>query len=527
MADRSLLLVVAVLAVVLAGCGAEREPGAAPDEGRSLRIDDVSIELPPSWDGYTRRIGPDDEVVVIWAATTPFVEPSARPEFPYRTLAALPADGVAVEIVEQPAGTDPSAFPLLAPPIKLADGYFLADAYEGQPGPDVSTQIIHARLADRALYIQVYFGRNRPDDEMRAQADEVLASLTVEAGPTEVRDDGFVRFHDPETGIAGRHPDTWHRARALTNLVVPREVLTLATYPLRDGAEAGECAPDTARADMPPNGAFIWLLEYRPTLGDVWANLPRDRFPLRPDRFRIRRDRLAHVNCFDEPGYSTTFRDADRPFQLLVAFGGKPSDELLAEVEAILDSLDLAPLPPPPPDPYAGWPLLSDNAGDSYRPPPGWAATAATFSSTTPRPRALFFAGNRPLFGLPAKLVPHADTLPPSPSSAVANDFPRDGVLVWVVEERLGGVSKEFAAIDRNWPREDDFRPTEVLTKPNPELRWLRAGGSFRGYRFSVLIGIGPEASREDVRLALKSAAALAVSGCRYDATDLPDCAQG
>jgi hypothetical protein len=335
--------------------------------------------------------------------------------------------------------------------------------------------------------------------------------------------DGLVRFHDSETGVAGRYPDGWHRARALTNQVVPREVLTLATYPLRGGAKAGECAPDTARADMPPGGAFVWLLEYRPLRGEVWADLPRDRFPPRPGRFRIPRERLAPVSCFDGPGYSTTFGAADRPFQLLVAFGGEPSDDRLDEVESILDGLTFDPLPPLPSDPYAGWPLINDNPGDSLRPPPGWAAAAAMFPpGKTPRPRTLFFAGNRPLSGLPDRLVPHVDKLPRSPSSAVANDFPADGVLLWVTEEDKGGESPEFSRIGRGWPSRGDFRPAELFTQPNPELRWLRAGGSFRGYRFSVLIGIGPEASRPDIDLALKSAASLAVSGCWRDVID--DC---
>jgi hypothetical protein len=354
----------------------------------------------------------------------------------------------------------------------------------------------------------------------------------VDAGASRPRsassagDDGLARFHDPATGIAGRYPDRWHRARALTNQVVPREVLTLATYPLRGGAKAGECAPDTARADMPPGGAFIWLLEYRPTRGDVWMDLPRERFPPRTSGFQIPRDGLAPVSCFDGPGYSTTFRAADRPFQLLVAFGGEPSEDRLDEVEAIVDGLEFDPLPPPPSDPYAGWPLINDNPGDSLRPPPGWAAAAAIFPPDgTPRPRTLFFAANRPLFGVPHRLVPHVDELPPSPSSAVARDFPRDGVLLWVTEEETGGVSHEFSPIHPGWPSRDDFRRAELVAKPNPELRWLRAGGSFRGYRFSVLIGSGPEARPADVELALKSAASLAVSGCWRDVID--DCPDG
>src|SRR6266540_2370766 len=175
-------------------------------------------------------------------------------------------------------------------------------------------------------------GRSRElDRPARTAVSAVVVSVVALAGcggdrvgagaspssATNSTGDGLVRFHDSETGVAGRYPDGWHRARALTNQVLPREVLTLATYPLRGGAKAGECAPDTARADMPP-----------------------DRFPPRPSRFRIPRERLAPVSCFDGPGYSTTFRAADRPFQLLVAFGREPSDDRLNEVESILDRLE-------------------------------------------------------------------------------------------------------------------------------------------------------------------------------------------
>ncbi len=226
-------------------------------------------------------------------------------------------------------------------------------------------------------------GRSRElDRPARTAVSAVVVSVVALAGcggdrvgagaspssATNSTGDGLVRFHDSETGVAGRYPDGWHRARALTNQVLPREVLTLATYPLRGGAKAGECAPDTARADMPPGGVFVWLLEYRPARGDVWVDLPRDRFPPRPSRFRIPRERLAPVSCFDGPGYSTTFRAADRPFQLLVAFGREPSDDRLNEVESILDRLEFDPLPAPPSDPYAGWPLINDNPGDSLRP---------------------------------------------------------------------------------------------------------------------------------------------------------------
>jgi hypothetical protein len=515
------LALVAVAAALVSGCGAAQTRGAAGAVG----LDGVSIELPPGWDGYATHADGGDRIVVIWAASTPFSEASGA-DFPHEALAALPADGIAVEIVAQPPQVDSASWTQLAPPLRLADGYFLGDSYKGQPAANVSTQIIQARLGDRALYVQVFFGRNEPSEAMRARANEVLGALSVAGSLVhEEREAGFVRFDDPEFGVSGRYPAGWHRARAISNLVSPREVLVLATYPLRDRAKAGECAPDTARADMPPGGAFVWLLEYRPARGEVWGDLPRDRFPPKPDRFELTRGELgANNSCFEGPTYRTVFRAADRPLQLLVAFGGDPTDERLAELSEILTSLRFEELPPPPPDPYAGWPILNDNPGDSFQPPPGWAAAAALFPpDKTPRPRTLFFASNRPLFGLPDRLVQRGvDMLPTSPSWAVANEFPADGVLVWVTEEPKGDTSPEFRTISRGWPSRDDFRPVQILTKANPDVHWLRAGGSWMGFRFSVLVGRGLKASEEDLALALKSGQSLEVSGCWRDSFD--DC---
>jgi hypothetical protein len=516
------LSLLALLAVV-PGCGGRIGPQASGDApSRSVGIDGVSIELPADWDAYTRSgLGPDN-LGEIWAASRPFVESPPRPPFPHKTLAALPEDGIATEITVGRPPPGSASWPLRTS-ISLEDGYFLADNYEGQPAPHVSTQIIQARIANRALWVQVFFGRTDPNDAMRATANRVLGSLFQ---PRVAREDGYVRFEDPAVGISGRYPAGWYRARAVSNLAEPREVLALGTYPLRREAEAGECAPDTARADMPPDGVFIWLLEDRPLRGEVWANLPRERFPPKPAHFVVRPSELSDdsVWCFAGPAYTTTFRAADRPFQLTVAFGGRPIDARLAEVERILDSLEFDPLPPPPPDPYAGWPSVNDNPGDSLRPPPGWPATAAMFRpGTTPRPRPLFFAGNRPLPGLPRKLVPYVlGELPgPFPSSALAA-FPSDAVLLWVVEEERGDASAQFPTIGRVWPKRADFRESDAPAQAPAGLHWLRAGGSFRGYRFSLWIAYGAQASQNDVELAFKSAASLAVSACGRDRLD--DC---
>jgi hypothetical protein len=251
-----------------------------------------------------------------------------------------------------------------------------------------------------------------------------------------------------------------------------------------------------------------------------------------PARFDLRRSNLVPgLYCHTGgPGYGTTFSAAERPFQLFLAFGKDVTPERLAQTEAILASLEFDILPSPPPDPYAGWPLVNDPSGDSLRPPPGWPGAAVDYRpGQTPRPRLLFFTSNLPLWGLPKKLVARMDELPPLdqplPIGALANDFPSDGVIVWVVEEGRKGewtLETGFAPITRDWPSRADFEHAEIATKPAPELRWVSAGGSFRGYRFSVWIGRGPRAREQDFELALKSAASLAVSGCWRDAYD--DC---
>ena len=352
-------------------------------------------------------------------------------------------------------------------------------------------------------------------------------SRTTEAAASADRGCAAGSVRDTDLGVAFSYPCAWERAPApLTSSVDPREVVALATYPLRvRGTGGGPCvALRDELATMPAGGALIWLLEYRPPRGDVWADLPRERFPERPRRFELSRADLQAGLCGAGLGTSLTFRDANRPFQLWLLMGEDVRGARLAEIREILDSLRFDELPAPPPDPYAGWPLINDNPGDSLRPPPRWAAAAAMFPpGRTRRPRPLFFASNRPLAGLPHELVPHVDELPgPWPARAVADPFPADGVLLWVLEEEPGGASDEFPPIGRGWPRGDDFRPADAPAKADSELRWLRAGGSFRGYRFSVSIAAAPAATAADRELALKSAASLAVSGCWRDEVD--DC---
>lgn len=341
------------------------------------------------------------------------------------------------------------------------------------------------------------------------------AVLPAPAGSAATASAPFVRFHDASARLSIAYPRGWHLRRSLTKLIYPRERLVLASYPLPRHDNEGECEPKQSLARMPADGVFLSLLEYRPQRGSVWVNLHRRDFPPLPQPFRIERDSLRpNTGCYAGPGFSLTFRAGERPFQLFVAFGPKASDTRIAEIERVLDSFAAAPLPPPPPDPYAGWPLLTDESGDSFRPPPGWPAGATLMPRKLPRPRPLFFASNLPLQGLPHAVVKSVPELPPPFPTAALDSFPPAGVLLWVVEEQPGGTDADYPAIGRGWPDGAFAAATAGPAAQWPTFSWLRAGGSFRGYRFSVWIALGPQAAPADRALALKAAASLALSGC-------------
>jgi hypothetical protein len=326
---------------------------------------------------------------------------------------------------------------------------------------------------------------------MRAEAEDALATLEVSGRPAAPAPPGWRKHEAPEVRLHASVPRGWHLAdQPLTGIDDPREVLAVATYPLAGDDGDSPCAGVRSIETMPADGALIWVLEHE-------SEVPRSRFPPRPTIHELTRAELRRSVCGAALGAHTTFRDADRFFHVWLLFGERVSEVRIAEVAQILSGLSFDGRPAPPPDPYGGWPWLSTGPGDSLRVPPGWVAGAE-------KPSPLFFAANGPM--------------------TLAN-APRDGVLLWIVEEdSRKPIEGDFLPIDHQWPREHHFEPAGEPTRAAPWLRWLRAGGQWRGHHFTVWIASGPDAAEEDRQLALKSAASLAVSGCRsprnYDCGD-------
>jgi hypothetical protein len=285
---------------------------------------------------------------------------------------------------------------------------------------------------------------------------------------------------DPSHAVSGVLPAGWHLSPHATALAYPVELFTAASYPVRGGRG---CGPRPALRDLPPGGALVFAMEYRPARG----RLRLHGFPPRPAHLRLRQRDFGTYECAG-PTYLLRFRDHGRPIQLHVALGPEATAARRAQVLRFLDSLRFAPLPPPPPDPYAGWPEATDEAGDSFRAPPRWTSAVLAVPRRVQRPRTLFVAAARPIEGLPYRRRPARRRRLPLPPT-VAGSVPS----VWIVEERPGEPDRMHPPFPRGrpWPGTADLARTPA--------GYLRAGGSCGGHRFSALLVPGRGLTLEEL----------------------------
>jgi hypothetical protein len=298
-------------------------------------------------------------------------------------------------------------------------------------------------------------------------------------------------------GISVVAPRGWHAlGKHVTSLVYPVDRLLLTSYRAQRG---GNCAPDRAEDELPSDGVLVYLFEYRPRTGKTWpGSFRRADFPPRPAHFALPRRALGPYECWRVPSYLIRFRAAGRPFQMHVAFGPHAGAAQRARVLRALDSLRIARIPPPPPDPYAGWHGLVDEPGDTLRTPPGWLADGMLSPRRQAQPRTLFVTANRSLAGLPAGPDPRLHALPRDFPEKMLRGFPPDGVLLWIREERSGPKPPP--------PRFRTVRP------PRAWLQLQREVVGERGTRFSLRILTGPTAKGVDRRRVRQAAAAFGYS---------------
>jgi hypothetical protein len=135
-------------------------------------------------------------------------------------------------------------------------------------------------------------------------------------------------------------PHGWHvsRERLVTDLLMPREVVSVGTFGMAPGG-GGNCGrePVAALRRMGPGDALVTVQEY--VVGERMQSQFRRTHPAEP-----KLGRLTH--SAGSPLYFATipFRDHRRAFDALVYFKGRPGPRR-AEVARILSGLGFGPDP--------------------------------------------------------------------------------------------------------------------------------------------------------------------------------------
>jgi hypothetical protein len=288
-----------------------------------------------------------------------------------------------------------------------------------------------------------------------------------------------------------RVPAGWSRAhQSLTpSLVDPREILTVATFPLR--LRGGLCAQNPgALADMGARDVLVTIQER--------AGTPGPEFVARPKRFTAGMGFPSEATeCVRHPTFSARlidFRDGPRFFHAIVAIGkSAPADARRAGF-AVLDSLRFGPYTPrwPP----ASSPLAPATAGASA---PGSFVMALPSSSSLGNGLSVSYPHGWHLFAPPITSLsyPYDRMLITSYPAVTGGDcgptraesaLPSNGALIYLLEYSGASDSVLEHPMDMAFPaqstgfrlRRGDLADYECWTVPSYLMRFSAAGRLFQ-----------------------------------------------
>jgi heat shock protein HslJ len=169
-------------------------------------------------------------------------------------------------------------------------------------------------------------------DRLTLMSDDTVIELQEQGAQT-------TTYADGDDGIAITVPASWTFREDPAPLVAePRTLLGVGTWAFPIG---GACEPFAALRDLPDDGAFVWLIEYRGSHGPESAFIPR------PDHFEFGDRYGRDYTCSGiQPAYQIRFTDEGRYFQLEIAFGPNAPDSVRTETLRALDSIEVtAPVP--------------------------------------------------------------------------------------------------------------------------------------------------------------------------------------
>jgi hypothetical protein len=453
---------VAVPLVLLAPLGGDhgRRPAQAtespPAAGSVVEGHGLSIHVPTGWDGRV-YYNPEGGVRVLQVSNLELSPvPPAGPDddLASMTRARMGKDDVVVVLWD-----------LLYCPCQgfdAIDGPVAIEPVDAGIEGEVRGQLLARRLFrrdGRFFDLRASFGVEHPDPLLVRQVNDVLATLRIEPATEPAVRDGWTVHRDIEGGLSIETPASWgFREDPTPALISPSIRFAAGTQAeIRDG---GECAPDRAIQDVPPDGALLWTVEY----GDPGQPYT---FPPRPEHLSLG-DLQGPFECVGASGYVVQFRDGGRFFQVYVVPGPDASEATLADARDALDSIAVEP---------RGTDLTTTSC-ESGRwvdcPEAAWAyqvATEAGFAFHGDTADALEFAGRGANFRI------HVDEQTGASCArghdrvdgiAVCGD-PDGTVLVWVTSDRvvtLTTTGGRAGALPSGGPLVDLVRASEETPGP-------------------------------------------------------------
>jgi hypothetical protein len=170
---RALIAIVAVV-VVVAGCGDHaRTSGDAT-------MSEFGFVQAAGWQTDSTGLHPSEpQAPAVRASTTTLDDPPGS--VPGQTLKRMPADGIVIVVyLYRPYGGGPNGFPPRKLPLQLGDAD-VSEAWEGQPNPSVPRYQIQSAVNGFWVEADVFFGTQRPDDDLASGAQAELARLRLSA----------------------------------------------------------------------------------------------------------------------------------------------------------------------------------------------------------------------------------------------------------------------------------------------------------------------------------------------------------
>jgi hypothetical protein len=284
--------------------------------GSALDRYGLRIEVPEGWDGMVFLAGDVRYVLV-----TNFEIPPGVRGFSSELRDGLRTGQVTLFLEELTAACPCPGFDQVELPISVDASDMTS--YEGVPTDHAFARRTFV-VSDRWFDLGVEFGEKPAPEALVGRVNEVLSTLRIGSAS------GWTTHEDRDDAVRITTPEGWiWREDPVPNLGEPRILFATGTWDFPDG---GECGPNPALEDLPPAGAFVWLLEYR-----VPANL--DDFPRRPDHLALSGDPVLPECSTAHPNELIRFRDGFRFLQFHVALGAAVTDETRRDVVDVLNSM--------------------------------------------------------------------------------------------------------------------------------------------------------------------------------------------